>query len=56
MLLHDNDFLLGLLKTMNIPEARLKDVNWLIRNLPIRNSQHPNFTRAMTILIGIAKG
>ena len=41
------------LKTMDIPELRKNDINWLERNLSVRNSNHPNFIRTMVILKNI---
>lgn len=31
-----------LLVGMDLPEQRKSDLRWLLRNLEIRNSQHPN--------------
>jgi len=39
-----------ILKTMDIPTARLKDTRWLQRNLGIRNSDHPDFKQAMELI------
>lgn len=50
MLLHDNDYLLKLLQDMDVPINRIRDVQWLLRNLSIRNSQHKNYAAAMKIL------
>jgi hypothetical protein len=45
-----NHHLLGLLKTMDIPEWRRNDIEWLRRNLPFNNSGHPDFARAWKLL------
>ena len=41
-------------KDMDIPERRrelkVEDVRWLLRNLAISNSQHPEFERVMSDL------
>ena len=39
-----------LVSTMDIPQERLHDWNWLIRNLGIRNSNHPNFQEAKQMI------
>jgi hypothetical protein len=39
-----------LLKDMNVPEGRIRDLNWLHRNLGISNSEHSNYQRVMDIL------
>lgn len=44
------DHLLELLKDMDIPINRIRDVQWLLRNLSIRNSQHKNFATVMKLL------
>lgn len=40
-----------LLTTMDVPESRTADIDWLSRNLGIRNRMHPNFAEAMKIVI-----
>ena len=39
-----------LLKNMDIPELRRNDINWIKRNLPFKNSQHPDFAQAWKLL------
>ena len=39
-----------LLKDMDVPDARRKDFRWLLRNLFVRNSKHPNFEEACGLL------
>lgn len=39
-----------LLKDMDVPVGRIRDLNWLLRNLGINNSTHPNYNRLMAIL------
>lgn len=39
-----------LLKDMDVPTGRIRDLKWLRRNLDINNSDHPNYQRAMNIL------
>ena len=39
-----------LLKDMNVPVERIRDLDWLRRNLWIRNSGHLNYHRVMNIL------
>lgn len=48
----------NILKTMDILEMRLdisdkSNVRWLLRNLPIRNSNHPQFKEVITQLKSI---
>jgi hypothetical protein len=42
-----------LLKDMDIPQMRLEkmDLHWMQRNLAIRNSAHPNFEKAMKLIV-----
>lgn len=40
----------NLLDMMDVPEHRKGDFQWLIRNLGIRNSQHPYFEAVMNQL------
>lgn len=47
-----------ILSTMDIPVARvspLRNVHWLLRNLGVRNSRHPQFARAFVILKKFAR-
>jgi hypothetical protein len=49
-----------LLSTMSIPSerrdlTRFANVQWLLRNLGVRNSEHPHFKPAMLRLIEIAQ-
>ncbi len=44
-----------LLSTMQIPERRKEDVQWLCRNLQIQNSRHMNFNEARALLIQLAR-
>lgn len=39
-----------LLRSMDVPKFRRDDISWLIRNLPIRNSDKPGFNRAMELI------
>ncbi len=39
-----------LLKNMGIPEFRRNDLQWIKRNLPFNNSQHPDFEQAWKLL------
>ncbi len=39
-----------MLLTMDVPINRLTDYRWLIRNLPIRNSNHPQIEIAMEFI------
>lgn len=35
---------------MDIPEERILDLNWLLRNLAFRNSNHPKFDEVMKLM------
>jgi len=39
-----------ILNTMDIPESRKQDFNWLIRNLGIRNINHPDLREALELI------
>lgn len=49
------DELQTLLETMDVPEIRKNDYRWLLRNLPIRNSNNTNFERAYKIIRKLLK-
>jgi len=40
---------------MDVPEFRRRKVAWLSRNLVIRNSNHPNYEEAMTLIKSLIK-
>lgn len=39
-----------LIADMDVPEMRRHDVDWLARNLGIRNASHRNFEEAMRVI------
>jgi hypothetical protein len=45
----------NILNTMDIPQQRRLDFGWLRRNLGIRNSENPDFNRAMLIIMEIER-
>ena len=49
--------LIELLHKMDVPNTRIEtwDINWLGRNLFIRNGKHPNFQEAAVLLEGFCK-
>jgi len=47
-----NERLKEILETMDIPVQRLSDRGWLMRNLAIRNQDHPDFDEAMSLIRG----
>ena len=47
--------LIDILNTMDVPPLRRNDIGWLKRNLAVRNSNHPDFHRAMTIIHDLTK-
>lgn len=44
-----------ILNTMDVPEGRKKDWGWLMRNLSVRNSDHPKFNEAVGLLKSISR-
>ena len=44
-----------IIDTMQVPEARKRDISWLLRNLAVRNSDHPQFADAIRRLITIQR-
>ena len=46
----------ALVKTMDVPIARVKDYIWLGKNLMINNSDHPNYARVIELLKQFSKG
>ena len=45
-----------ILATMDVPKLRLNDRAWLSRNLGVRNGEHPDFQRAMSLIRDIQQG
>ena len=45
-----NNELQQLLERMDVPTLRRNDMGWLTRNLGIRNSEHPDFNRAIELI------
>lgn len=45
-----------ILDSMDIPEQRKKDFYWLLRNLSIRNSEHPKYEEAISLLKKLVRG
>lgn len=43
----------SILKTMDVPAFRTTDNKWLLRNLAVRNKEHPQFKRAMEIIVSL---
>ena len=44
------DKLEQILRTMDIPQQRMNDHKWLMRNLAIRNSEHKDLHEAMALI------
>ena len=40
---------------MDVPGTRQTSIHWLARNLAVRNSNHPNFPRAMELVTELLK-
>jgi hypothetical protein len=40
----------ALLHEMDVPKERMDDLDWLDRNLHIRNKEHPNYEEANNLL------
>jgi hypothetical protein len=45
----------AILQGMDIPSGRFNDVNWLLRNMQIRNANHPSFAQAYDLCHQIKK-
>lgn len=45
----------NILNTMDIPPVRKNDMGWLMRNIQIRNNEHPDIDRALTLIKAINK-
>lgn len=46
----DLTLLHSLIEGMDVPSLRKSDIGWLNRNLGVRNSNHPNFEKAKSIV------
>lgn len=46
----DSQRLEQILLTMEVPPMRRADLGWLMRNLAIRNSEHPDFKEAKSLI------
>ena len=44
-----------ILETMDVPPARKEDLGWLMRNLAVRNGEHPDFDTAKRLISQLAK-
>jgi hypothetical protein len=44
-----------LLETMDVPKERKTDYCWLLGNVGIRNSDHPNFSEIRILLVGVIR-
>lgn len=44
-----------LLQTMDVPEKRMADYSWLIRNLHFKNSEHPCFRNVINLIKELKK-
>lgn len=56
----DTSSLIGVLSEMDIPKNRLdvtraENVRWLLRNIAVRNSNHPRFQEAVEALKALSK-
>ena len=45
-----------ILNDMDVPPFRKNDVGWLMRNISIRNADHPRINEAIDLIKKIAKG
>jgi len=48
--MNDSKRLQDILKTMDVPRFRRTDSQWLVRNLAVRNRDHPMFPEAMAVV------
>jgi len=49
------DLLASTLKTFDVPEHRRRDASWVLRNVAIRNSNHPDYNKVIEISKAIIK-
>jgi hypothetical protein len=49
------DQLNELMAGMDLPSYRKEDPKWLLKNLAVRNSEHPNFSKAKEMLRSLVK-
>jgi hypothetical protein len=40
---------------MDVPATRLGDYHWLLRNIGIRNTEHPKLMLAINLIKGVLK-
>ncbi len=48
--MHKLNRIFEILKTMDVPELRRGDFQWLLRNLYVRNSNHPQYNEVVTLI------
>lgn len=53
--MNDEETLETILNDMDIPPFRKNDLGWLIRNIQIRNSDHPKINEALNLIKTINK-
>ena len=53
--MNNQEELENILNTMDIPHVRKNDIGWLMRNIQINNSKHPDIDRALTLIKAISK-
>lgn len=53
--MNDEETLETILNDMDIPPFRKNDLGWLIRNIQIRNSNHPKINEALNLIKTINK-
>ena len=46
----NDERLRAVLETMEVPEGRLSDHAWMLRNLRVHNGGHPNVEEALRLL------
>ena len=49
--------LVEILRTMDLPKQRVDqlDLSWLVRNIGVRNSEHPDFKEAVDLLRSMSR-
>jgi len=55
--MNQEEELIRILKTMDLPEERIarKDWRWFLRNIRIRNENHPDIQKAILVLKELLK-
>ena len=45
----------SLTKHMDLPDFRRTSVQWLVRNMKVKNGSHQNFNKAMEVVVELSR-